>query len=119
MYSDRSTRTFLWIALDKGGSAASFVSELRNVYRIETTPRFERDFNKLDRSIGRRLMKKIDQLAGHPEVATQPLRCPPPDLAGIHKYRVGDYRILLWVDHGAQVLTLHAVAHRREIYRGL
>ena len=93
--------------------------ELKNVYRIETTPRFERDFSKLDRSIGRRVMKKIDQLAAHPEVGTQPLRNPPPDLAGIHKYRVGEYRILFWVDHQARVLTQYAVAHRREIYRGI
>jgi mRNA interferase RelE/StbE len=92
---------------------------VRNVYRIQTTPRFESDFNKLDPSVGRRVMKKIELLAAHPEVVTQTLRDPPPDLAGIHKYRVGDYRILLWVDHQAQVLTLHAVAHRSEIYRGL
>jgi mRNA interferase RelE/StbE len=95
------------------------VSHLRNLYRIETTPRFERDFNKLDPSITRRVMKKIDQLAAHPEIVTQHLRNLPPDLAGLHKYRVGDYRILLWVDHQVQVLTLHAVAHRSQIYRGI
>jgi mRNA interferase RelE/StbE len=107
--------------MPRGGaySVPSTLSDVRNVYRIQTTPRFESDFNKLDPSIGRRVMKKIDQLAAHRELVTQPLRNPPPDFAGIRKYRVGDYRILLWVDHGAQVLTLHAVAHRGEIYRGL
>ena len=88
-------------------------------YKVETTPRFERDFNKLDRLVAARIMKKIDHLAAHPELVTQPLRNLPPDLAGIHKCRVGDYRILLWIDHPAHVLTLFAVAHRREIYRGL
>jgi mRNA-degrading endonuclease RelE of RelBE toxin-antitoxin system len=68
---------------------------VRKVYRIETTRRFERDFNKLDPSISHRVMKKIDQLAAHPEAVTQRLRNPPPDMAGVHKYRVGDYRILL------------------------
>jgi len=92
---------------------------MRSVYRVETTPRFERDFHKLDSQVGRRIMKKIDQLAAHPELVVQPLRNPPPDLAGLHKYRVGDYRILLWVDHQTRVLTLHAVAHRKEIYRHL
>jgi mRNA interferase RelE/StbE len=95
------------------------LSQVRNVYRLETTLRFERDFHKLDASIRPRVIKKIDQLAAHPELIAQPLRNPPPDLAGLHKYRVGDYRILLWVDHQTQVLTLHAVAHRREIYRGI
>jgi mRNA interferase RelE/StbE len=89
------------------------------VYRIETTPCFERDFNKLDAAVARRIAKKIDYLAAHPELVAQSLRNPPPDLAGVHKYRVGDYRILLWVNYQTQVITLHAVAHRREIYRGL
>ena len=92
---------------------------MSSVYRIETTPTFERDFGKLETAVARRVMRKIDYLAAHPEVVTQPLKNPPADLAGVHKYRVGDYRILLWVDRQAEVITLHAVAHRREIYRGL
>ncbi len=92
---------------------------MSSVYRIETTPRFERDFSKLDPAVARRVMKKIDYLGAHPEVVSQPIRNPPADLAGLHKYRVGDYRILLWVDHRTRVITLHAVAHRREIYRTL
>jgi mRNA interferase RelE/StbE len=114
-----SPRGFFRIALDKPYPAPNVLRHVRKVYRIETTRRFERDFNKLDPSISHRVMKKIDQLAAHPEAVTQRLRNPPPDMAGVHKYRVGDYRILLWVDYQAQVLTLHAVAHRREIYRGI
>jgi len=90
-----------------------------SLYKIETTPRFECDFLKLDRPVAARDLKKIDLLATHPELVTQAIQNPPPDLEGIHKYRVGDYRILLWVDHPARVLTLYAVAHRREVYRGL
>jgi mRNA interferase RelE/StbE len=89
------------------------------VYRVKTTPSFERDFRRLDPAVARRVMRKIDHLAAHPELVSQPLRNPPPDLARLHKYRVGDYRVLLWVDHRNQVITLHAVAHRSEIYRDL
>jgi len=92
---------------------------MSSVYRIETTPQFEKDFDRVDRAVARRVMKKIDQLAAHPELVSQPLRNPPADLAGIRKRRAGDYRILLWVEHDAHVITLHAVAHRREIYRSL
>jgi len=35
---------------------------------------------------------------------------------GLHKYRVGDYRVLLWVDREAGVLTLYGIQHRREVY---
>jgi len=34
----------------------------------------------------------------------------------LHKYRVGDYRVLLWVDPDAEVLTLYGVRHRSEVY---
>ena len=105
---------------------------MRSAYTIVTTRRFQRDFDEAshvdlsptgvltgDLSVARRIMKKIDHLAAHPELVSQPLRNPPPGLEGVHKYRVGDYRILLWADHHSQVLTLHAVAHRSEIYRNL
>ena len=29
---------------------------------------------------------------------------------GLHKYRVGDYRVLLWVDREAGVLTLYGIS---------
>ena len=88
-------------------------------YRVELTPHFEQGFKKLDRSVASRIMKKIDRLATHPELGTEAIQNPPPDLQGVHKLRVGDYRILLWLDHQNHLLTLYAVAHRREIYRNL
>jgi len=92
---------------------------MSDAYRVETTFGFEREFKNLDPAIARRIRKKIDHLAAHPELISQPLRNPPPDLAGIHKYRIGDYRVLLWVDHNSRVMTFHAVGHRSEIYRNL
>jgi mRNA-degrading endonuclease RelE of RelBE toxin-antitoxin system len=43
----------------------------------------------------------------------------PPDLKGLQKYRIGDYRVLFWVDHSARLVTLYAVAHRSAIYKKL
>jgi mRNA-degrading endonuclease RelE of RelBE toxin-antitoxin system len=40
-------------------------------------------------------------------------------LKGRHKYRIGDYRFLLWVDHDAQVLTLYGIGHRSQVYERL
>lgn len=66
-----------------------------------------------------RIRKKIDFLAANPKLIAQPLRNPPPELSGIHKYRVGDFRVLLWVDRANHTITLQAVGHRREVYRKL
>jgi mRNA interferase RelE/StbE len=87
-------------------------------FRIVTTPSFERDFKKLDATVARRVSKKILQLAAHPEMG-QPLRNMPEDLAGLRKYRVGDYRVLYWVDHELRAVKLYAVGHRSSIYQGL
>ncbi len=91
---------------------------MNRAYRIVTTPDFDRDFKKLDHSTAQRLSTKIGWLAEHPE-RTEPLKAAPRGLSGLHKFRVGDFRILLWPDHAYRTLTLYAVGHRREIYRRL
>ena len=89
------------------------------MYRIETTPHFDDDLRRLDRSIASRILEAIEWLAEHPEALRFPLRHLPRDLRGLYKHRVGDHRVLLWVDHQEKVLTLYGAAHRRSIYREL
>lgn len=89
------------------------------MYRIEAAPEFDEDIGNLDPAIAQRIIRKVEWLAKHPEVLRFPLRHLPEDLKGLHKYRVGDYRVLLWVDHEAKVLTLYGVRHRHEIYKRL
>jgi mRNA interferase RelE/StbE len=91
---------------------------MNHPYRVETTPTFERDFKKLDKTIARRVSKKMFHLARHPELGL-PLRNMPEDLAGIRKFRIGDYRVLYWADHALRVLKLYAVGHRSNVYQGL
>jgi mRNA interferase RelE/StbE len=86
------------------------------MYRVETTPEFDEDIRKLDRSIARRIIERVEWLSEHPEVLRYPLRYLPEDLKGLHKYRIGDYRLLLWVSHESETLTLYGVKHRREAY---
>jgi len=86
------------------------------MYRVETTPEFDEDLEGLDRAIARRITRKVEWLAEHPETLRFPLRHLPQDLRGLHKYQVGDYRVLLRVDHEAGVLTLYGVRHRRDVY---
>ena len=89
------------------------------MYRIETTPEFDKDLKNLEREITLRVLKKLEWLKQHPEVLRFPLKNPPKELQGIQKYRIGDYRVLLWVDHDKQLITLYGVEHRRSIYDNL
>jgi len=65
------------------------------VYRIETTPEFDDDLGSLDRGVAQRVIHKVEWLAEHREILRYPLRHLSEDLKGLHKYRVGDYRVLL------------------------
>jgi len=86
------------------------------VYRVETTPEFDEDLGSLDHSVAQRVVRKVEWLAAHPEALRFPLRHLPEDLKGLHKYRVGNYRVLLWVDREDEILTLYGVRHRRDVY---
>jgi len=88
-------------------------------YAVVVTAEFEKDFRKLPRDVATRVAEKIEQLAQHPEHLRYRLKHVPESLRGLHKYRVGDYRILLWPEHECQRLVLYAIAHRGDIYRRL
>jgi addiction module RelE/StbE family toxin len=87
-------------------------------FRIATTPTFERDFKKLDVTVARRVTQKILRLAASPELG-QTLRNMPKDLTGLRKFRVGDFRVLYWIDHEHRSVKLYAVGHRSSIYERL
>ncbi|MBE0480914.1 MAG: type II toxin-antitoxin system RelE/ParE family toxin [Dehalococcoidia bacterium] len=89
------------------------------MYRVVTTRQFDNDFRQLDNDTASRVISKAEWLSNHPESLRFPLKHVPSDLKGLHKYRIGDYRLLLWVDHDKQVLTLYAVKHRSSIYKNL
>ncbi len=88
-------------------------------YRLETTPTFDRAFKRLEPATARQLTQKLQWLSGHPELVRQPVRYLPADLEGLQKYRIGDWRVLFWVDHANRMITLYTVEHRSKIYKQL
>ncbi len=89
------------------------------MYKVEYTPTFEKDIDALDKSIVKRIITKIEWIQQHPETLRFPLKYMPQELKNLHKYRVGDYRILLWINHNQKVITLYGVEHRRSVYKDL
>lgn len=87
------------------------------MYKVEATRAFQKDIERLGRKVISLIFKKIEWLAEHPEMARHPLHHLPTDLSGLHKYRIGDYRIFFWINHNAKTITLYRVIHRREAYR--
>lgn len=87
------------------------------MYQIKTTPTFDKDIKKLDRQIAKRIIEKIEYLSVHPEFLKFPVKYLPEHLEGLQKYRVGDWRVLFWVDRKKKEITLYGVEHRGRVYK--
>ena len=89
------------------------------MYKIETTATFDKQIKKLDIGIAKRIIEKAEDLSAKPDLLRYPLKHLPDDLAGLQKYKVGDWRILFWVNHQEETIILYFVEHRSKIYRKL
>jgi len=85
------------------------------MYDIEPLETAEEQLERIDRTLGRRLVKRLNWLAvNFDDIRPEPLSG---DLIGPYKFRVGDYRIIYEVISAEQVIIVHSIGHRREIYR--
>jgi len=85
------------------------------MYQIRILDAAARDLARLDPTIGHRIVNRIRWLAENlddvrPEALTG-------DLAGFYKLRIGDHRVVYEILHSYQMIVIHLIGHRREIYR--
>ena len=74
-----------------------------------------RDLTRLDRVDAQRVVRRIYWFASnHDTVRPEALSG---SLAGLYKLRAGDFRVIYEILHSEQTLLVHAIGHRREIYR--
>lgn len=88
------------------------------MYKIFTTPTFRDGFAKLENNVSTRIKKKLKHLAKNPKLAKK-LSYAPDYLKGLCKYRIGEWRVLFWVEEKEKKVVLYAVAHRDKIYKKL
>ena len=85
------------------------------MYQIRILDAAARDLARLDPAVGHRIVNRIRWLAENlddvrPEALTG-------DLAGFYKLRIGDHRVVYEILHSYQMIVIHLIGHRREIYR--
>ena len=86
-------------------------------YQVEVTPRFEKEFKKLDRYTQRILKSWIQKnLVGceNPREHGKGLTA---NLSGLWRYRIGDYRLICNIQDNELVILALTVGHRSEIYK--
>ena len=81
---------------------------------VEFAPRTGRELRKLSSVACRRVLEKIDFLAGNP------LPHGYTEMKGsqsFYRLKVGDYRIIYTVEHGELMILVLTIGERREMYR--
>lgn len=82
-------------------------------YRLAFTPDVIADLATLDKAIAQRLFDKTKWLASNVgNLRHEPIA---PDLPGVAKYAVGDWRIFYAIDRNDQILTVHGIIHRQAL----
>jgi mRNA interferase RelE/StbE len=87
-------------------------------YRIEFDPRAEKELEKLDREVARRILRFLRErvaVLDDPRSIGEALRGP--ELGRFWKYRVGDYRLICHIQNQRITVLVLRVGHRRDIYR--
>ena len=82
-------------------------------YSLAIKQSVRKELDALDDSVFKRMDRKILSLAGNP----RPPGCK--KLKGFKdqwRVRVGDWRIIYFIDDAARLVTIARVAHRREVY---
>ncbi|MDN5855181.1 MAG: type II toxin-antitoxin system RelE/ParE family toxin [Actinomycetia bacterium] len=85
-------------------------------YDVEWRPSARKEFDRLDRPVRARILRKVEALADDPQ---------PPGtirLTGaddLWRIRVGDYRVVYTITNARLVVTVVRVAGRGKVYRAL
>ena len=82
-------------------------------YELVFRKSFAKDLRAIPRQDVRRILKRIESLAGDP----RPVGCE--KLSGLERYRLrhGTYRIIYEIDGRKLVVVIVKIGHRRAVYR--
>ena len=85
------------------------------MYRVRLLDTASKQLAVLDKSVARRIVERVQWLAEN--LADANLEALTGEFEGLFKLRIGDYRAVYELIHGEQLVMIHAIGHRREIYR--
>jgi len=82
-------------------------------YRLAYRPEVVGDLAKIEKAMAQRLLDKTKWLASNVEnLRHEPIS---PDLPGVSKYAVGEWRIFYSIDQEEHLVDVHLIAHQKEL----
>ena len=85
-------------------------------YKVRTTPRFDKEFRKLDKYTIRMIKAWIDKDLRDCDNPRQHGKGLTANRSGQWRYRIGDYRLICEIKDNELIILALSVGHRREIY---
>lgn len=85
-------------------------------WTIEVSEKAFRALRKMDKQTARRIRNELSEIAKLEDPRSRG-KALTGNLAGVWRYRVGDYRILCDIEDGRLVILVVDVAHGREVYK--
>lgn len=84
-------------------------------WRIDFTKAADKALRKLVRPTAGRVLDELEEIAKLDDPRSRG-KALTGNLAGLWRYRVGDYRVVCDIEDGVLVILVVDVAHRREVY---
>ena len=85
------------------------------MYTVRLLKSASRELERLDKTIATRIVRRLRWLAENfDSLDPKPLKG---RLHGLYKLREGDYRIVYEILKGEEVIVVHLIGHRREVYK--
>ena len=85
-------------------------------YNIVWTTKAAQEYDKLDNSVRMQIDKYLEKIRISPDPSSMG-KALSSDLAGLWRYRVGDYRIVVRIDNTELIVLIVSVKHRSIVYR--
>ena len=90
------------------------------MYKIIVLPDAERSLRKISGGPLSRIIDKIDWLQRNADnIVHHPLTSLPDELKGLCRIRVGDYRVIYWINSDKKFIKIYSVEHRSRVYKSL
>jgi mRNA interferase RelE/StbE len=87
-------------------------------WNVEITPEADRDLQRLDAAVRRRVLRFIyERLVPSENPRALGLQLKGPEYNKTWRYRVGDYPILAHIEDETVTISVVEVGHRREVYQ--
>ena len=83
--------------------------------RIEYTETARKQLRKLDRTMQKRILDYMDEVAllENPRSRDKALV---ENMRGLWRYRIGDYRVICEIQESRIIISVHKIGHRKNIY---